>query len=67
MEKKFNDVFEGVSKTLDAIDDELALLKKINAEQKVELNKSKRFNIIMFAVSIVSLVLSAVSLGIAFI
>lgn len=66
MDKEFSSVFEGLSKTLDAVDLELELLKKINAEQKIELNKSKRFNIIMFVVAIASLVVSLVSLGIAF-
>lgn len=66
IDKKFNSVFEGLSKTLNAVDSELDLLKKINAEQKEELKKSKRFNIIMFVIAIASLVVSLVSLGIAF-
>ena len=66
IDKNFNSVFEGLSKTLDAVDSELKLLKKINAEQKEELKKSKRFNIIMFVIAIASLVVSLVSLGIAF-
>ena len=64
-DKKINTVFEGISKTLNAVDSELDLLKKINAEQKEELKKSKRFNIIMFVIAIVSLVVSLASLGIA--
>lgn len=50
MDKEFSSVFEGLSKTLDAVDLEL----------------DKRFNIIMFVVAIASLVVSLVSLGIAF-
>ena len=66
IDKEFNSVFEGLSKTLNAVDSELDLLKKINAEQKEELKKSKRFNIIMFVIAIASFVVSLVSLGVAF-
>ena len=37
IDKNFNSVFEGLSKTLNAVDSELDLLKKINDEQKEEL------------------------------
>lgn len=66
IDKEFNSVFEGLSKTLNAVDSELDLLKKINDEQKEELKKSKRFNIIMFVIAIASFVVSLVSLGVAF-
>lgn len=66
IDKNFNSVFEGLSKTLDAVDSELELLKKINAEQKEELKKNKRFNIIMFIIALASFVVSLVSLGVAF-
>lgn len=66
IDKNFNSVFEGLSKTLNAVDSELDLLKKINDEQKEELKKGKRFNIIMFVIAIASFVLSLVSFGIAF-
>lgn len=66
IKKDFESVFRGISRVLDAIDMELDLLKKTNAEQKEELKKNKRFNVIMFVVAIVSLVLSAVSIGVAF-
>lgn len=65
--KDFEGVFSGIKLVLDAVDTELDLLKKINAEQKEELKKNKRFNVIMFVVAIVSLVLSAISLGVAFV
>ena len=41
--KEFNSVFSGLTRVLDAVDTELDLLKKINAEQKEELKKNKRF------------------------
>lgn len=66
IKKDFESVFSGLTRVLDAVDTELDLLKKINAEQKEELKKNKRFNVIMFIVAIVSLVLSAVSIGVAF-
>ena len=66
IKKDFESVFSGLTRVLDAVDTELDLLKKINAEQKEELKKNKRFNVIMFVVAIVSLVLSAVSIGVAF-
>ena len=66
IDKEFNSVFERLSKTLNAVDSELDLLKKINDEQKEELKKSKRFNIIMFVIAIASFVVSLVSLGVAF-
>ncbi len=66
IKKDFESVFSGLTRVLDAVDTELDLLKKMNAEQKEELKKNKRFNVIMFVVAIVSLVLSAVSIGVAF-
>lgn len=66
IDKDFKAIFEGISKTLDAVDAELEFLKRINSEQKEELKKNKRFNVMMFVVAIISLVLSAVSLGVAF-
>ncbi len=53
--KEFSNVFEGIHCTMDAIDSELDLLKKINAEQKIELKKAKRFNIIMLIIALLSL------------
>ena len=41
-DKDFSNVFDGIKKTMNAIDGELDLLKQINAEQKEELRKAKR-------------------------
>ena len=54
-DKDFSNVFEGIQKTMNAIDGELDLLKQINAEQKEELRKAKRFNIIMLIIALLSL------------
>ena len=63
MEKRdigFTNVFEGIQQTKDAIDAELSLLKEINVEQKKELKKAKRFNIIMLIIAVASFVLTVV-------
>ena len=64
--KDFSNVFEGIEKTMNAIDVELDLLKQINAEQKEELRKAKRFNVIMLVIAIISLIATIVSLIIGF-
>lgn len=64
-DKGFDNVFEGIRKTMDAIDHELDVLQTINKEQKIELRKAKHFNIFMAALSIVSIVLAVVSVIIA--
>ena len=53
--KDFSSIAEGIEKTMNAIDGELDLLKHINAEQKEELRKAKRFNIIMLIIALLSL------------
>ncbi len=53
--KDFSNIVEGIEKTMNAIDGELDLLKQINAEQKEELRKAKRFNIIMLIIALLSL------------
>lgn len=65
-DKNFNTVFEGISKTMNAIDNELDLLKRINEEQKIELKKAKRFNIFMLVVALVSLAITVASAAITF-
>ena len=65
-DKNFNNVFEGISKTMNAIDNELDLLKTINEEQKIELKKAKRFNIFMLVVALVSLAITVASAAITF-
>lgn len=51
---------------MNAIDDELDLLKRINAEQKEELKKAKRFNIFMLVIALVSLAATVISLIVGF-
>ena len=58
----FSSVFEGIVKTRQDIKDELNLLKKINAEQKEELEKAKRFNTKMAVVAWISMIVSIISL-----
>ena len=58
----FSNVFEGITKTRQDIENELTLLKRINAEQKIELRKAKRFNLIMLIIALVSLAASVASL-----
>ena len=65
-DKNFSTVFEGIEKTMKAIDGELDLLKQINAEQKEELRKAKRFNVIMLVIALISLIATIVSLIIGF-
>ena len=65
-DKNFNTVFEGISKTMNAIDNELDLLKRINEELKIELKKAKRFNIFMLVVALVSLAITVASAAITF-
>ena len=65
-DKDFSNVFEGIKKTMNAIDGELDLLKQINAEQKEELRKAKRFNVIMLVIALISLIATFVSLIIGF-
>ena len=65
-DKDFSNVFEGIEKTMNAIDSELDLLKQINAEQKEELRKAKRFNVFMLIIAIISLIATIVSLIIGF-
>ncbi len=55
-DKNFNTVFDGISKTMNAIDKELDLLKTINDAQKIELKKAKRFNIFMLVIALASFV-----------
>ena len=61
-DKDFSSAFEGIKKTMNAIDNELDLLKQINAEQKEELRKAKRFNIFMLVIALVSLGATIISL-----
>ena len=65
-DKNFNNVFEGISKTMNAIDNELDLLKTINEEQKKELTKAKRFNVFMLVIALVSLAITVASAAITF-
>ena len=58
----FNSVFEGIKQTQNAINEELNLLKQINEEQKKELKKAKRFNIVMLIISLVSFALTGVGI-----
>lgn len=60
-DKDFSSVFEGIHRTMDAIDSELDLLKQINAEQKIELRKAKRFNLMMLAIGLISLVFTVIT------
>ena len=60
-DKNFSTVFDGIRITMDAIDSELDLLKRINEEQKIELKKAKRFNIFMLAIALISLALTLLS------
>ena len=60
-DKNFSSVFEGIHKTMNAIDNELDLLKSINEEQKAELKKAKKFNIFMLVIALVSLALTVIS------
>lgn len=62
MDKNFTSVFEGLSKTLDTVGSELELLQKINAEQNEELRKTKRFNIVMFVIAILSFAATLISI-----
>ncbi len=64
--KDFSNIVEGIEKTMNAIDGELDLLKQINAEQKEELRKAKRFNVIMLIIALISLIATIVSLIIGF-
>ena len=65
-DKDFKSVFEGINKTMNAIDGELDLLKRINKEQKIELKKAKIFNIFMATIAIASFILSLISIIVAF-
>lgn len=65
-DKDFSSIFEGIEKTMNAIDNELDLLKRINAEQKEELKKAKRFNIFMLVIALVSLAATVISLIVGF-
>ena len=65
-DKDFSNIFEGIEKTMNAIDGELDLLKQINAEQKEELRKAKRFNVFMLIIAIISLIIAIVSLIVTF-
>lgn len=65
-DKDFSNVFDGIKKTMNAIDGELDLLKQINAEQKEELRKAKRFNIFMLIIAIISLAVTIVGLIVSF-
>ena len=65
-DKDFSNVFEGIQKTMNAIDGELDLLKHINAEQKEELRKAKRFNLFMLIIALISLAATIISLIVAF-
>ncbi len=65
-DKDFSSVFDGIKKTMNAIDDELDLLKQINTEQKEELKKAKRFNIFMLVIALVSLAATVISLIVGF-
>lgn len=58
----FGSVFEGIKKTREDIDKEVELLKNINAEQKEELRKAKRFNIVMAVIGVISMFVSIASL-----
>ena len=66
--KDFSNVFEGIHNTMDAIDNELDLLKRINEEQKEELKKAKRFNLFMLVVALLSLTFTIIGfiLGLSF-
>ena len=66
-DKDFSSVFEGIKKTMNAIDNELDLLKRINAEQKEELRKARRFNIFMLVIALVSLATTVIGLIVGFI
>ena len=61
-DKNFNNIFEGIHKTMDAIDRQLDVLKTINAEQKIELRKAKLFNVAMAIIAIASFAISVASL-----
>ena len=65
-DKDFSNVFDGIKKTMNAIDGELDLLKQINAEKKEELQKAKRFNIFMLIIAIISLAVTIVGLIVSF-
>lgn len=65
-DKEFSNVFDGIKKTMNAIDSELDLLKRINAEQKEELRKAKRFNIFMLIIALISLAATIISLIVGF-
>lgn len=65
-DKQFSSIFEGIHKTMDAIDRELDLLKHINEEQKVELKKAKHFNVFMLVIALVSLAVSVISVIVGF-
>ena len=65
-DKDFSNVFDGIKKTMNAIDSELDLLKRINAEQKEELRKAKRFNIFMPIIALISLAATIISLIVGF-
>ncbi len=65
-DKDFSNVFDGIKKTMNAIDSELDLLKRINAEQKEELRKAKRFNIFMLIIALISLAATIISLIVGF-
>ena len=65
-DKDFSNVFEGIQKTMNAIDGELDLLKHINAEQKEELRKAKRFNLFMLIIALISLAATIISPIVAF-
>lgn len=61
-DKNFGNVFDGIHKTMDAIDHQLDVLQAINKEQKNELQKAKRFNIAMAIIAVISLAISVASL-----
>ena len=65
-DKNFSTVFDGIRNTMDAIDSELDLLKRINEEQKIELKKAKRFNIFMLVIALISLAFTILSVFLGF-
>ena len=65
-DKDFSNIFEGIEKTMNAIDNELDLLKQINTEQKEELRKAKRFNVFMLIIALISLTATIIGLIVGF-
>ncbi len=54
----FSSIADGIFKVREDIENELKQLNVIYEEQKKELQKSKRFNILMFVIAIISLVVA---------